>query len=207
MNDAAPVAVPEMVDLAFALEAQALPANFEWPLYRAVVRVAPWIGRVHDAGIHPLRLTPSCAGGFLVGRRAKLVVRMPRDRVCAATILEGAALDLGDGLWVKLGSGTLRPLEPSATLYSPRVTTGESDESVFTGQVAAELAQLGIPAPFLCGKHSIAMLDGHALPAFSVAVHGLGDRASLQLQRCGLGRGRSIGCGLFVPHKAIATGE
>ena len=40
-----------------------------------------------SAGIHPLRTTRTADGSHLVARRTRLVVRMPRDRTCAASIL------------------------------------------------------------------------------------------------------------------------
>ena len=201
------LAPPEMVDVAFELSAPTLPRDFEWPLYRALVRLAPWLESAHYAGVHPLRAMQAEDGSYLVARRAKLVVRMPRDRVCAASILEGAILDLGRGAEVRVGTGVLRKLEPAPTLYSPRVVTGDTDEAAFAAHVSEELAALGIRRPLVCGKRTHVALDGGAIPAFSVAVHGLGDAASLLLQHAGLGRARAVGCGLFVPHKTIVTPE
>jgi CRISPR-associated protein Cas6 len=196
-----------MVDVAFDFDAATLPGDFEWPLYRALVRIAPWLESAHFAGIHPLRATRAADGSYLVARRTKLVLRMPRDRLCAASALEGAALDLGLDVSVRVGAGTLRGLEPAPTLHSSRVVTGDSDEASFSAHVMEELGTLGIHRPIVCGRRSTVRLDGDDATAFSVAVHGLGESASLLLQRAGLGRGRAIGCGLFVPHKTIATPE
>ena len=205
MSAQACVAPPEMVDVAFELAAPFLPCEYEWPLFRALARVAPWLESVQAAGVHPLRATPSADGTYLLARRAKLVVRLPRDRVCAASILEGAMLDLGGGVIAALGHGTLRSLEPAPTVYSARVVTGDDDEAPFTARVAEALDALGVHRPIVCGKRSRVALAGGSATAFSVAVHGLGDTASLLLQRAGIGGGRAIGCGLFVPHKAIVT--
>ncbi|HSN20354.1 MAG TPA: type I-MYXAN CRISPR-associated protein Cas6/Cmx6 [Usitatibacter sp.] len=201
------LAPPEMVDVAFDLAAPCLPPDYEWPLYRALARVAPWIESVHAVGVHPLRATQSADGSWLLARRAKLVVRLPRDRVCAASILEGATLDLGAGVAVALGHGILRTLEAAPTVYSPRVATGDDDEAAFAAHVREELEALGIRRPIVCGKRSRVILDGGSATAFGLAVHGLGDAASLLLQRAGIGRGRAIGCGIFVPHKTIVAAE
>ena len=207
MSAEACLAPPDMVDVAFELSARFLPPDFEWPLYRALVRAAPWLESAHSAGVHPLRATVSSDGSFLLARRAKLVLRLPRDRVCAASILEGALLDLGGGVRAALGQGTLRALEPAPTVYSPRVVTGAADEAAFAEAIAEELASLGIQRPLVCGRRSRVVLEGGAATAFGVAVHGLGDAASLLLQRAGLGLGRAVGCGVFVPHKTIVTAE
>jgi len=203
MSAVACLAPPDMVDVAFELSARFLPPDFEWPLYRALVRLAPWLGSVHSAGVHPLRATPSSDGSYLLARRAKLVLRVPRDRVCAASILEGAVLDLG----AALGQGTLGTLEPAPTLYSPRVVTGDTEEAAFADAIRCELAALGIARPIVCGRRSRVVLGRGATVAFGVAVNGLGDAASLLLQRAGLGLGRAVGCGVFVPHKTIVTAE
>ena len=205
MRTAACLIPPDMVDVAFGLVAPTLPRDFEWPLYRAIVRVAPWLGSAHYAGIHPLRTTRTADGSHLVARRTRLVVRMPRDRTCAASILERASLDLGGGEAAQLGTGVLRKLAPAPTVYSSRVVTGDADEETFSAHLLEELEALGIRRPIVCGKRSSVALDGLEAPAFSVAVHGLGEAASLVLQCAGLGRGRAIGCGLFVPHKTIVA--
>jgi CRISPR-associated protein Cas6 len=192
----------EMVDVAFGLTATMLPADYEWPLFRAVAGVVPWISEVEQAGIHPLRGTRNAEGDLLLPQRAKLVVRMPRERVCAASALEGTVLDLG-GVTVRVGQGNFKRLGPSSTLYSPRVVTGDDDEAPFAARLTEELARLGIARPFVCGRRAMVRLPEGPATAFSVAVHGLGDAASLLLQSAGIGRGRAIGCGLFVPHKVI----
>jgi CRISPR-associated protein Cas6 len=205
MDSVLPIAAPDMVDVAFDLTAATLPRHFEWPLFRALVAIAPWLESAPCAGIHPLHACRAEDGSYLVPRRAKLVLRLPRDRLCAASALEGAALDLGAGLQVGLGKGAVRILEPAPTVYSTRVVTGDSDEAVFSRHVAHELEALGIRSPLVCGKRSLVPLDGVDIAAFSVAVHGLGDAASLLLQSAGLGRARAIGCGLFIPHKTITA--
>lgn len=192
----------EMVDVAFGLTASVLPADYEWPLFQAVAGVVPWITEMADAGIHPVRGTRNADGKLLVGNRAKLVVRMPRERVCASSALEGALLEL-EGATARLGQGNFRRLDPSPTLYSSRVLTGDEDEAAFSAHIARELGLLGIARPFVCGRRVSVRLPGGPAAAFSVAVHGLRDAESLQLQATGLGRARAIGCGLFVPHKVI----
>ena len=195
--------LPEMVDVAFGLESEdRLPAGFEWPLYRAVSQLAPWIADCVQAGIHPLRGVHAPDGGLLVARRAKLVVRMPRDRVCAASVLEGAVLEL-DGARIRVGDGTFRKLQPAATVYSPRVAFGATDEAAFGACVGEALRALGVDRPFICGKRVDVAFERGAEPAFSLAVHDLTDAQSLLLQRAGLGVGQAVGCGLFVPHKTI----
>lgn len=192
----------DMVDIAFDFSAQALPAGFEWPLYLAVAGLAPWIADSPHAGVHPLRGSRLADGGLLVARRAKLTVRMPRDRACSASVLEGATLEVGRTR-AKVGQGVFRKFRPAPTLYSPRVVMGADQEEAFCARVESALERLAIRRSFLCGRRVEVMFDGRAHAAFSVAVHGLDEAQSLLLQGAGLGAGRPVGCGLFVPHKTI----
>ncbi len=194
---------PGMVDIAFGFTAPLLPANYEWPLYREVARMAPWIREFSGAGIHPMRGPRNADGSTLVPRRAKLVIRLPHDRLCAASALEGAALRIGE-VDVTLTRATVRKLSPAPTLYAPRVATGVEEERAFSAVIERELAALGIARRFICGRRESIRLDGASVATFGVAVHGLSEAESLLLQDAGLGLGRAIGCGLLVPHKTIA---
>jgi CRISPR-associated protein Cas6 len=127
---------------------------------------------------------------------------MPRDRACSASVLEGATLAVGRTT-VKVGHGVFRKFRPAPTLYSPRVVMGADQEDAFCARVESALDRLAIRRSFLCGRRVEVMFDGRAHAAFSVAVHGLDEAQSLLLQGAGLGAGRPVGCGLFVPHKTI----
>ena len=198
--------LPEMVDVVFGLTGDNLPRGFELPLFREVARVVPWIANTPRAGILPLRGQRTADGGFMVAHRTRLVVRLPRDRVCSASALERATLRVGEAT-LTIGEGTFRKHQPAATLYSSRVTTGEADESRFVAIIEEELATLGVRGRVICGRRVEIELEEGSLTAFPVAVHDLRDPDSLLLQRAGLGRGQPVGCGLFIPHKTIVAAE
>lgn len=196
---------PEMVDVVLDIAASgSMPPGFEWPLYRGIVSLAPWLQRSRHAGILPLRGARLADGALLLARRAKLVVRMPHDRMCAASVLEGAVLDVA-GTRLAIGQGTFRRLASNSTLYSPRVALGEGDEIAFHRRLARELRRLRIERPFLCGRRVEVTFAERVEPAYGVAVHGLTQDESLALQAAGLGRAHAVGCGLFVPHKTIGA--
>lgn len=202
----AAAALPEMVDIAFALAGENLPPDFEWPLFREVARLVPWILKTPRAGILPVRGPRTPEGGVMITHRTRLVVRLPRDRVCSSSALERKSIAVG-GRTITLGEGSFRRHLPSATLYSPRVTTGEADEVRFLAVIEEELAVLGVNARLICGRRVEVELEEGRVPAFPVAVHGLREADSLVLQRTGLGRGQPVGCGLLVPHKTITAAD
>jgi CRISPR-associated protein Cas6 len=202
----AAAALPEMVDIAFGLAGENLPQGFEWPLFREIVGLAPWIARTPRAGILPLRGTRAAEGATMITHRTRLVLRLPRDRVCSASAIEHKAVTVC-GARIALGSGVLRHHQAAATLYSPRVTTGEADEVRFLADIEAELAALGVRGRLICGRRVDVDLEEGRVAAFPLAIHGLRDADSLLLQRAGLGRGQPVGCGLPIPHKTIVAAD
>ena len=138
----------------------------------------------------------------MITKRSQIVIRLPRDRVCSASALERESLRVGTSA-ITIGEGTFRKLQPAATLYSPRVSLGEPDEVRFVEALEKELAALGVSGRLICGRRVEVKLEAGPEFAFPLAVHDLREADSLLLQRAGLGRGQSVGCGLFVPHKTI----
>ena len=197
---------PEMVDVAFGLAGDSLPSGWEWPLFREIARLIPWVLGAAGAGVLPMRGPRTADGGIMITHRSRLVIRLPRDRVCAASALERKEVTVS-GARVTIGEGSFRKHRPAATLYSPRVTTGEADEIRFLAIIEEELAALGVKARLICGRRVEVELEEGVLPAFPVAVHDLREVDSLRLQGAGLGRGHPVGCGLLIPHKTIVAAE
>lgn len=198
--------LPEMVDVVFGLAGESLPRDHEWALFREIARVLPWIAKTPRAGVLPLKGLRSADGGIMITHRTRLVIRLPRDRVCSASALERTSLRVGDTL-LAVGEGTFRKHQAAATLYSPRVTTGEADEARFTAVIEQEIAALGASGRVICGRRVEVQLEEGRVSAFPVAVHDLRDADSLMLQRAGLGRGQPVGCGLLIPHKTIVAAD
>ena len=198
--------LPEMVDVVFGVSGGNLPSDHEWPLYREISRIVPWIRKTPRAGILPMRGPRTDDGAIMITHRSKIVIRLPRDRVCSASALERESLDL-DGVRLTVGEGTFRKHQAAATLYSPRVSTGEADEARFLEEIEQELVALGVRGRLICGRRVEIGFEEGRFSAFPVAVHDLRAADSLLLQRAKLGRGQPVGCGLLVPHKTIVAAE
>jgi CRISPR-associated protein Cas6 len=99
----------------------------------------------------------------------------------------------------------LRELVPFATVYSHFVSTGTADELEFLGQAAALLKAAGLPDTMIAGKAHAACTPGGDVCGFSLLLHGLTPAQSLAVQESGLGEGRKIGCGIFIPHKSVVA--
>lgn len=196
---------PPGVDVIFRLEGTSLPSDHAEALARAVAKWLPWLADEPAAGIHPLRTAPTTGGMVLLARRARLLLRMPAHRVEASLALSGRTLDVGEGL--STGSGEARELSPSSTLYSGRVASEAPDERAFHEEVAGWLESAGVRCELISGRARRLAVGGRAIAAFGLALHGLAPGDSLRIQSEGIGPHRRLGCGIFVPHKAIAVSD
>ena len=131
------------------------------------------------------------------------MLRLPRERGEQSFALSGARFDLGNG--VEVGSAHFRQLFAHGTLYSQFVATGTSDEAGFHRDVSTELQRAGIACKVICGKARRAQTQGAQIVGFSLMLHELSPEHSLRMQAAGLGEGRKLGCGIFVPHKSAAA--
>ncbi len=190
-----------MIDLSFGVSGEALPPDYPFALWEALLRQAPPLADGGPVGVLPLRAAEG-NNEILLPRRARLVLRLPQTLAHAAsTILSGAALDIS-GRTLRLGTAQLREIQPYPTLHA-QLVTGPDDELVFMDEARARLSAMRIDAKLICGRHR-SLRDGrHALSGYSLVAHDLKPEASLRLQQDGMGEGRCFGCGIFLPHKAI----
>lgn len=195
----------EVVDIAFALKGGTIPADHGWSLYRLLAARLTWLEADDTAGVHPIRGARSGSGAaeLYVGGRGRLMLRLPSERAHESFALSGARLELGDG--VEVGAPQVRSLFAHGTLYSRFVAAETSDETEFLRAVNAELQQAGIGCKVVLGKLRRAAGARAEMVGFSVMLHELSSEHSLAMQQAGLGAGRKLGCGIFVPHRSAAA--
>ena len=107
----------------------------------------------------------------------------------------------------EVGKAEVFGLSSLPTLFSRYVMTSETlDETQFLELAAEQLKALDIPCRKMLGGITHKM-NFPAGPVFtrSLMVAELQPEQSVRLQQIGLGDGRTIGCGLFLPHKGIAA--
>jgi CRISPR-associated protein Cas6 len=191
----------KVVDVSFEVSCARLPRDYAYALFRALAAALDWFEEDASAGVHPLRGAAMADGELILGRRARLMLRLDIERAEQALALAGSRLEVGSGMLI--GSGRLRELEPSATVHSHFVCTGCSDEAAFVDRAAAELREAGLPERMICGRARTLAVPGGQVHGFSLLLHGLTPAQSLAVQTHGLGEGRKLGCGIFVPHKSV----
>ena len=131
-------------------------------------------------------------------------LRVPRKRLQDAQTLSGQSLDI-EGHPLEVGNSDVSLLSSLPTLFSRYVITREDlDETQFLEAAAGELKALDILCRKMLGgiTHTMKHPDG-AVFTRSLMVADLEPEQSVRLQQVGLGEGRTIGCGLFLPHKGI----
>ena len=204
----------DAIDVAFRLSGRWLPVDHASALRAAIVEVLPWLEDEPEAGIHSIHGAASGNGWERPGggsgemlnlsRRTRLVLRVPVRRVGETAALCGRRLDVG-GCELATGERQPRRLKPAGTVFARYVVDEEGgDEERFVECIVSELRARSVSThKLLCGRsHRIESAQG-AHATRSLLIADLGRDESLALQCRGIGPGRLLGCGLFVPHKDV----
>lgn len=205
----AEAAVCPMVDVAFALSGRTLPREHGGALALALVRHLPWLAQEPGCAVHRVKVVAGAAAQALLPQRARLLLRVPRERSPELQALDGAVLDVA-GHRLQLGPPRVHELLAHGTLYAAAVVAAGAgaDEAAFLRAVADELAALEVQGRCICGlRRQLRGADAEETPleGFSLMLDGLTPAHSLRLQQRGLGAHRLMGCGVFVPHRSAAA--
>lgn len=199
-----------LLDLRFALTGPAIPHDYADALSQALAAALPWFVADAAVALHPLAgLSPGADGWYLSGR-TRLTLRLPASRLDAARTLAGRTLRVG-AAELKIGTATTRELMSASVLYAHFVSFGIEPaggligEEAFFAHCRRELGELGIAPRLISGKAQRAQTAAGVLSGFSLMVTDLDAAATLRLQQVGLGRERKRGCGVFIPHKSMAS--
>lgn len=204
----------DMLDLVFTIRCRALPMDHAWALSQAIGEALPWWSTEPRAGLHLIYGAASGNGWFrpsggddilYLTKRARLTLRLPRSRIAdARAILQGRTLQVA-GYPLEIGETVERSLGYHPVLYARHVVDTTVDESVFLAEVARELQAMGVRIKkMLPGKSNVLATPEGPCITRSLLVLELQPNDALELQSRGLGPRRSLGCGLFIPHKTLA---
>lgn len=180
--------------------------DYALPLWQTLRVLLPWLEHEIDAGILPIKGGNPSDGCLILSQRAQLTLRLPQARLADAAVLAGARLDLDPEL--RLGTPSQRALRPLPAQYSPLVVLECDNEAEFLAACERQLEALAIRANVVCGKAQACRGEVAELRGYSLMLHGLSANHALRLQQLGMGEGRKLGCGIFVPHRtAHAVGS
>jgi len=203
----------EIVDAVFAITCRSLPVDHAYALSQAVHAALPWFAEEPEAGLHSIHGAASGSGWMRpedpeqllqLSHRAKLALRLPRERLQDAAALTGRTLEVA-GWPLRVDALSARPLSRITTLFSRGVLLADTEEEpAFLAAAERELGALGVKATtILCGRVTPLATPQRTHRTRSLMLAGLTLEQSLELQRRGLGAERKLGCGLFIPHKDV----
>jgi len=203
----------DVVDLGFKLDCKCLANDHVWELSQSIQKILPWLADEPQAGIHQIHGAESMNGWnrpddpdslIHLSRRSKMTLRVPAQLVQKAQELEGKALTIGDNSLI-IGKSEVKLLSLYEVQFSRYVITRpEMDEEEFLQQAVAELREIDIPPrKLLSGKSQSFTTPQGKITTRSLLVADLEPLEAIRLQETGMGDGRLLGCGLFVPHKGI----
>ena len=205
--------VPDNVlDIVYSISCKCIPMEHAHALSEALQQALPWLAEEETAGIHQVYGAESGNGWerpdtevLYLSRRQKLTLRLPKTRLEEAKSLSGQTLDIG-GYSLKVGELlTTRKLSDLPTLFARHVLgeDGQTEEE-FMAQAVMQLQAMGINVKkMMCGKEGAIHLPDATLHTRSLMLADLELEESIKLQEVGLGAGRKLGCGLFLPQKGI----
>ena len=217
-DENAPYVVPDdVVDLVYSISCKCLPLDHAYSFSTALREALPWIDEEKHAGIHLIHgaesgngwMRPDASEDALLhlSRRSRMTLRVPKHRIDDAQTLTGQTLDI-DGYKLEVGDAKVKLFSTLSTQFARYVVVPEDvdsdDEEAFMRAAAEQLRALGIKVrKMLCGRtHAIQHPDG-AIQTRSIMLADLEVEEAVTLQQNGIGPHRTLGCGLFIPHKGI----
>ncbi len=216
-DESAEYHVPDdIVDLSFKLIGRNLPLDHAHALSEGIKAALPWIADEADAGIHLIHVAESGNGWFRpedvenellhLSRRTRMSLRLPRQRLDDAEALVGATLDI-DGHELKFAEPKIKKFSTMSTQFSRYIVADpDVSEEAFLQFVAEQVQSYGIKVKkLMAGKSNAFKSPEGPIYTRSAMLADLEPEQAVLLQQKGIGEGRKMGFGLFIPHKGIKS--
>ena len=203
----------DIVDLSFKVQCRQLPLDHAYALSQTIQQELPWFAKEQQVGMHLIHGAESGNGWIRpqepdallsLSRRTRFMMRLPKNRLQEASDLAGRELNV-DGHILILSEPHKKLLSSLTTIFARYIITGNvEDEEGFLNQSAELLKKEGIQVKkMISGRTHVLRMPEQNLHTRSLMIDGLEIDESIYLQQHGLGDGRKMGCGLFLPHKGI----
>ena len=203
----------DIVDVNFKIKCTHLPLDHAHDLSSAIIAELPWVAEDQQVGIHLIHGAESGNGWIrptgpdeliYPSRRTLFSIRTPKQRILDVEQLAGKTITIGD-IPVELSKPSIRGLSKITTIFARYVLAQQiEDEDAFLQEMADLLMQKQItPKKMMSGRATLMRFPDGDRSARSLMIDGIEVVESVCLQQEGLGSGRKIGCGIFLPHKGI----
>ena len=205
--------VPDDVfDLVFKLRGTNLDIDHAYALSEAL-RSHLNLGTCSKIGVHGVRMAGSGNGWnrpeqsdatLPLSRRARLAIRVHRDDSDEVARISNQTLQIG-AQEVTVGDSAMRKLSTLGTLHARAVCCDrDQSEADFLAEIADLLKTMNIEvSKMICGRSGTIRTANGPIFTRALMIASLEPEESVTLQQQGLGEGRMLGCGLFVPHRGI----
>ena len=207
----------DILDLSFATHCKELPIDHAWALSNAIIQQLPWLKEEKQTGIHQIHVAESGNGWIRPddtknetlrpSHRTRLVLRIPKTRLQDANALIGQTLSI-QGYPLTVKKPRKKPLVHASVIFSRYVLSNkDEDENRFLERMAREYETItgNKIKKMLCGKDTVLRTATEKLITRHLMLADQRNDDSIALQQCGLGEGRLMGCGLFLPHRGIKS--
>ena len=204
----------DVIDLSFVVKCKCLPLEHMQELYESLSEVLPQLKDDKFAGIHPINGAESGNGWersndpnelIYLSRRQKMTIRLSKEYLDEAENLAGQTIKVA-GNDIELGKTSIKKLSDLPTTFCRSIMIdSRMDEDDFLQWAFNELKVLDITVrKMMAGKERVVQLpNGGERITRSLMVAELKQAESIRLQQHGLGEGRKLGCGIFLPQKDI----
>ena len=204
----------DVIDLSYVVKCKCLPLEHMQELYDSLSEVLPQLKDDKFAGIHPINGSESGNGWersndpnelIYLSRRQKMTIRLSKEYLAEAESLVGQTINVA-GYDVELGKTSIKKLSDLPTTVCRSIMIdSRMDEDDFLQWAFDELKALDITVQkMMAGKERAVQLpNGGERITRSLMVAELKLAESVRLQQHGLGEGRKLGCGIFLPQKDI----
>lgn len=204
----------DVVDVFFNIKCKCLPLEHMQALSESLYAVLPWLENESIAGIQPITGSESGNGWerssdpnelIYLSRRQKMMMRLPKDRLKEAETLIGKTINVA-GYDLEFGKSSIKKLSDLPTVFCRSILIDERmEENDFLQWAFDELENMDIQVQkMMAGKErAIKLPDENERITRSLMVAELKQVESVRLQQKGMGEGRKLGCGIFMPQKDI----
>ena len=204
----------DVIDLSYIVKCKCLPLEHMNELCDSLSKVLPQLKDDKFAGIHPINGSESGNGWerssdpsalIYLSRRQKMTIRISKDYLQDAENLVGQTINVA-GFDVELGKTSIKKLSDLPTTFCRSIMIdSRMEEDDFLRWAYSELKSLDITVnKMMAGKERVVQLpNGSERITRSLMVADLTQVESVRLQQHGLGEGRKLGCGIFLPQKDI----
>jgi len=205
----------DMADLSFRISCKQIALDHAHDLSQALHQALPWLVDEERAGVHLIHGASSGNGWqrpeeedgeqfIYLSKRSRMMLRMPKDRFQDVEALVGQTLAIADNT-ITVGDYQVKPFSSLGTLFARYILLEDNEtEDQLIARLSNNMKAMGITLrKALCGiSHEFSLPQGK-VRTMSVMVADLDPEESVMLQTHGIGDGRKMGFGLFIPHKGI----